>query len=515
MTKTSAPCPPTGRRPPAAGSARTVLLPLLLLGSLCIPVAAVGGAAPAPASPPAAAPGPAGGVPPACEEGLRLYRAQQLDRAGESLQECLRQGGDHPEPLLLLTMIALRQDRAADAVGWGRRAVAADSASADTRYWYGRALLADGKPDAAQRQWEAGLALDTSHPGLLEALARLSMDRGHNERAYNLLHQLGRSGVDEPWLHRLMSDLASRKGMWDAALQQWQLVVAGEGESEDNLLRACELGILSGDTATALTACERAVELGHSAAAYGSLGEALFAADRQTEALAALRRAVVLAPDEPRYRFNLANLLEVLGRADEADEHFSRFVNLQPDDPIGRLNYGIHLDRMGRTGEALTQIEAALDLAPDLAAAQLVRGQLLEKQERYEDALAVVDELLAAGPEPENVDRLEQWRQRLRTLLQERDQARTEGACKLLHIVAPDTQTVRLVRQDLAAGLDFAVVATRYSVGPTAARGGDIGWVVPQEMVEPLRSAIEALGEGEVSRPIESRGLWHFFKRVR
>ncbi|MFO7653988.1 MAG: peptidylprolyl isomerase, partial [Candidatus Krumholzibacteriia bacterium] len=89
-----------------------------------------------------------------------------------------------------------------------------------------------------------------------------------------------------------------------------------------------------------------------------------------------------------------------------------------------------------------------------------------------------------------------------------------EGGMRLLHIVAADTQAVRLVRQDLARGIDFSVVATRYSVGPTAARGGDLGWVMPDEMVEPLRSAIRKLKAGEVSQATESRGTWHFFKRL-
>jgi parvulin-like peptidyl-prolyl isomerase len=84
-----------------------------------------------------------------------------------------------------------------------------------------------------------------------------------------------------------------------------------------------------------------------------------------------------------------------------------------------------------------------------------------------------------------------------------------------LHIITPDTLAVRLIQQELALGTDFASLATRFSSGPTAAAGGDIGWVAPSEMVEPLRSAIEALAPNEISPLVVQRGQYHFFKRVR
>ncbi len=61
---------------------------------------------------------------------------------------------------------------------------------------------------------------------------------------------------------------------------------------------------------------------------------------------------------------------------------------------------------------------------------------------------------------------------------------------------------------------DFASLVVQYSTGPAAARGGDIGWVRAEDMVEPLRTAIVRLQPGETSPPIESKGLIHLFKRL-
>ncbi len=459
--------------------------------------------------PPAAAAGAETG---ACVEGARLFRQQQFARAEPLLERCLQETGDRVEPLIYLTVIAL-QRKDAGAREWGRRAVAADGRSADAHYWYGRALLAAGDDPGAQREWEAGIALNPEHPGLLEALARLSMDQGEDAKAYGLLTQLQRQGVDEAWLHRLLSDLARRKGMWAEALRHWREVLAREGESAEGLRSAGELAILAGDTAAAVEVCRQAVALEPSAKSYGGLGEALFAADRHLEALAALRKAVELDPDQASYQFNLANVLEVLGEVEEAETHFQRFLTLDPEDPIGHFNYGIHLDKQERSQEALAEVGRALALKPDWPAARLVLGQLQEKMGRYAEALATVDTLRAH--DKENVPQLEAWRRRLSARLSEVEEAQVKGKVQLLHIVTPDTVAVRLVRQELNRGVDFAILATRFSVGPTAAQGGDIGWVAPQDMVEPLRSAIAALQPQQISRPIESRGLYHFFKRLR
>jgi tetratricopeptide (TPR) repeat protein len=448
----------------------------------------------------------------ACAEGAQLFRQKQFARAEPLLKRCLEEMGERAEPLIYLTVIALQQKNSG-AKEWGRRAVAADGQSADAHYWYGRALLAAGDSPGAQREWEAGIALNPEHLGLLEAMARLSMDRGEDAKAYGLLTQLQRQGVDEAWVHRLLSDLARRKGMWAEALSHWRDVLDREGQSAAGLLSAGELAILAGDTAAAVEVCRQAVALEPSAKSYGGLGEALFAADRHLEALTALREAVALDPDQASYQFNLANVLEVLGDAEEAEAHFQRFLTLDPDDPIGHFNYGIHLDKQDRSQEALAQVARAVELRPDWLAARLVLGQLQEKMGRYAEALANVDTLRAH--DSENVPQLETWRRRLSARLSEVEEAQVKGKVQLLHIVTPDTAAVRLVRTELARGVDFAILATRFSVGPTAAQGGDIGWVATQDMVEPLRSAIAALQPQEISSAIESRGLYHFFKRLR
>ncbi len=448
-----------------------------------------------------------------CVEGERLFRSQQHSAAEPLLQECLRRNGEQGKILLYLTVIALSDARHADATQWGARAVAVAPDSPEARYWFGRALVENGDLVGAQQQWEAGISLATEHVGLLEGLAQLAINKGEDSKAYGLLVQMQRVGVDEAWVHQLLSELTRRRGLWAASLKHWQDYLQRAGESAEALVTAGELSILAGDLEGAVQTCERAVELEPSAETHGALGEALFAASRHEEALSALRQAAALDPEVSRIQFNLANVLEIMGLVDEAEEHFRRYVELAPDDARGHLNYAIHLNRLGRTQEALAQAAAAADLEPMLREARVVQAQIYEEGGQYAEAIGMIDTLLQV--DDEDKDELLIWRQRMTDNLAQSEAASNAGKFHLQHIVLADTAAVGLFQTELAGGADFGLLAVRFSVGRTAAAGGDIGWVAPSDMVEPLRSAIAQLKPNEISSVIEMQGRYHVFRRLR
>lgn len=452
-------------------------------------------------------------ISPSCSEGLRLFRARQYDAAAPLLAECLEVSGERLESLLALTVISIQRQQSYDAVKWGRRAYALEPENIDVLYWYGRALLANGDASGALRQWEAGLSLDSEHIGILEALARLHLDLNQDGKAYGLLNQLVRVGGDLGWVHRAMSDISRRRGMWKQALGHWRDAMERDTPTGADLRAACELAVISGDTAYALASAREAVKVDPIGASYGSLGEALFVASRHDEARLALEQAAQLDPNSARIQFNLANILEILDRPEDADPHFLRYTELAPDDPMGFHNYAVHLDNMGRFNEALIQADRARELDPGSLETAMLNARLLEKNGDYAGAVALVDSLLSVGaPGGEDLTR---WRSVLARLEAESGRGAGEGRYRLLHIVLRDPEGIEQLKAELAAGEDFGNLAVRFSIGPTAARGGDIGWVAPEEMVGPLRDVIEPLGVNEISPPVESGGLIHYFKRIR
>ena len=75
----------------------------------------------------------------------------------------------------------------------------------------------------------------------------------------------------------------------------------------------------------------------------------------------------------------------------------------------------------------------------------------------------------------------------------------------------PDTQTQTVanankILEQLRAGASFAGYARQYSEASTAAVGGDLGWVRPEQLPQTLGSALRQMGPGMVSDPIAIPG---------
>ena len=484
-----------------------LLLPLLLLLLLLVAAGAVA-QPPDPARPPAAVlPGDP------CLEGRNLYRAGKLEAARTALLACLEQDGDLVSTLLPLTVMAVREGRRAEGLDFGARAVSLAPDDPEARYWYGRALLRADKVDEARLQWEAGLQLTFDHAGILEGLARLALQEGQTAKAYNLLTQMQRLGVDEAWIHGLLAEIAAEKGLWEQALGHLEDAMARETPGADQLTAASELSILSGQHERAVAYCRRAVALEPGGRTYGALGEAFFAAEEVDSALVWLRRAVTTPPVPARARFNLANVLEVAGLFEEAGSQFRAFLAEVPDDAIGHFNYGIHLEQEGRVEEALAEVDRSLELDPTMLNAYVVKAQMLENLERWDEALATVRVL--QGRDSGASRELGAWEQRLRDARDGADAEAAAGKIHLLHMVLGTPELLEQAATELAAGTDFAEAAVRFSQGAGAARGGDIGWIDPREMAEPLRAAVSDLAVNEISPPVEAGGLYHLFKRIR
>jgi peptidyl-prolyl cis-trans isomerase D len=74
-------------------------------------------------------------------------------------------------------------------------------------------------------------------------------------------------------------------------------------------------------------------------------------------------------------------------------------------------------------------------------------------------------------------------------------------------------ERIEALADRLARGADFAALAAAESDDPgSKAQGGDLGWVRRGQMLETFEQALFALGEGEVSGPVETEFGWHLIK---
>ncbi len=448
-----------------------------------------------------------------CLEGPILYREAKFEEARAALRGCLDTNGPNVEVLLPLVVMGVQENRLEEAVEYGATAVEMAPQNTEARYWYGRALLRSNRPTEAKEQWHAGLSQTVDHLGILEGLARLALAENETAQAYQLFSQMQRLGLNEPWLSRLLAEISAGKGMWEQSLNHLAAAMNREGGgTTEDLLTAAELSIMAGDKPRAVDFCRRAVILAPGADTYGGLGQAYFADQQVDSALVYLRLAVEQSPRTPLFRFNLANALEVSGQVEEADYHFRTFLEQVPNDPVGRFNYGIHLEKMGRSVEGLAEVEKAIDLDPQMLTARVVRIQLLEGLGMWDEALVELTNLQIL--DTANAEQLGLWEARLLNSRAASQTKLNEGKIRLQHMVLGTLELVRQVQAELATGEEFTSLVVRFSAGPAAVRGGDIGWVDPTEMVPEMQKGLNGLGINEISPPIESKGLYHIFKRI-
>lgn len=154
--------------------------------------------------------------------------------------------------------------------------------------------------------------------------------------------------------------------------------------------------------------------------------------------------------------------------------------------------------RSGRTPEALRALLSSQGVAEqaleDMARAEVGWLQVVRARfaDRVEPGVAEVDsELALLG----NRDGAEY--QILEIGLPLEEDGRTEAQTRAL---------AEQLYETLSGGGDFKEAVARYSRPPSAARGGEVGWVSTERMPANLRAALDGLEVGQVSRPLSVSG---------
>lgn len=84
---------------------------------------------------------------------------------------------------------------------------------------------------------------------------------------------------------------------------------------------------------------------------------------------------------------------------------------------------------------------------------------------------------------------------------------------KTRHILVKTENEANDVIDALKNGAAFASLAQEHSVDSSAREGGSLGWLSPEQLVEPLRETLLGLETGSYSRsPVESQFGWHVVK---
>lgn len=103
-------------------------------------------------------------------------------------------------------------------------------------------------------------------------------------------------------------------------------------------------------------------------------------------------------PTDPTVLNDLANLLVVSGRLEEAEPQYVRALELAPEDVEIRFNYAVLLQQEGRDDEAEIQLRKILELDPGHAWALYQLGVVVAAHGERHDALELFARAFAADP---------------------------------------------------------------------------------------------------------------------
>ena len=158
------------------------------------------------------------------------------------------------------------------------------------------------------------------------------------------------------------------------------------------VLEAVDSARAAVDSAATRSAAERA-------AAFGRLGDVLFAHGFSVQARQAYLNARTLVPTVPDWHYLLGMVAIDAGRLDDAVEHLSRAVELNPFEPAARIRRGqIRIDQ-GRADQAAEDFERALALDPDAPAALAGMGRVALQSGDHERAADLFQQALKLSPE--------------------------------------------------------------------------------------------------------------------
>jgi tetratricopeptide (TPR) repeat protein len=131
---------------------------------------------------------------------------------------------------------------------------------------------------------------------------------------------------------------------------------------------------------------------------YHGLAAAFVSRKQWPEALAVLRKAIELDPDDAGSYNNLGIALQGSGRTEEAIDAYQRAVRLDPKFARAHYNLGGLYKKLGRTEDSIREYREAIKLDPDFPGAHNNLGNIFLGSGRLNEALREFQEELKRNP---------------------------------------------------------------------------------------------------------------------
>lgn len=246
--------------------------------------------------------------------------------------------------------------------------------------WLGTVYLNQGQAESAEPLFAQAIAMQPRDASAHLGLGRTALAKRDYARAVQELEQVLAIDPRASIAHYPLS--IAYRALGDAAKADAQLRERGTTEvGPPDPLMAEVRGLLESAAAEEQRGL-RALESGDAAAA-----------------VAHLRHAVELAPDNPSTRHQLATALSLSGDARGAIAEFEETLRRSPAFTQAHYSLGVLLLANGRYGEAIDHLSAAVAQAPNDIRVRLQLGEALGRSRQFDKALVQYQHALTLDPQ--------------------------------------------------------------------------------------------------------------------
>ena len=245
--------------------------------------------------------------------------------------------------------------------------------------WLAEMHLAQSQPERAKPLLVKAQALAPREAAVLYGLGRVALEAREYAEAVKYLEA---SLAIVPGASRVQYPLAmAYRGLGNTRQAEAHLRLRGEVDLPPADALLSELGGLLMNTA-----------------AYETRGVQAMDARRWPDAVANLRKAVELAPDNALTRLNLGTSLYLSGDADGALEQYQAAVRLSPALARAHFGIGVIMETRRRDPEAISAFAAAVQHDPAFVEARFNLANALRRSGRVRESLPHYEEVLRASP---------------------------------------------------------------------------------------------------------------------
>ena len=228
------------------------------------------------------------------------------------------------------------------------------------------ALHQRGELAQAQARYQAILDVQPGHFDALNMLGVIALQRGHPEKALQLLDSAREIDPHDAAVHFNRGAVLQRLNRPEESLASYDQAIALKPDYAEGF---CNRGLV------------------------------LAGLHRWDAAIASYDRAMAIKPGFAQAHFNRGVALEQLGRWEDALTGYERAISLEPGFAEGHCNRGLVLAQLGRWTAALAAYDQAIAIKPQFAEAHFNRGLVLARLEQAGPALESFERAIALRAE--------------------------------------------------------------------------------------------------------------------